>query len=356
MQLTQQRTFAPTEPAPARTATLDCLSMDEWQAYVDAHPQSTPFHHRNWIETIQEHYGLRLYIPCLKNGGQIEAAVPFLAGRSAFGATKLVALPFTDCLRCLGRNPEAVNALAASLVADPPPCRSMILRTDTALPHVVSSANSVRHEVTLPATLAELSKKFKPSAQRNLHKARRLGLVFEKRHDADALRAFFRLHVLTRRKLGIPVQPRRFFDRLLQRVIERGLGYVGLVSKAGRPIAAGLFLTFNNTVTYKYAASHPAALADRPNDWLVFNALRAALDEGYRFFDFGISGRNQAGLQRFKLNWGAQQSDVHTVQFVGDPKPLVEDSVIFKLTASVIRNSPPVVCRSLGEVLYRYAF
>ena len=346
---------AETPPVAHDCGRLDYLGLAEWQEFVESHPESTAFHHRNWIETIQQHYGLNLHIPCLKRGGEIQAAIPFLSARSLFGATKLTSLPFTDCLRILSCDPRAAEALATALVSSHPPCNSMSVRTDTALASVPSSSHTVRHDVLLADPWAALRKKIKASVHRNLHKAKRVGLEFVKRTDANALDEFYRLHVLTRRKIGVPVQPKRFFERVHRHVIAEGLGYIGLVYKAARPIAGGVFLTFNNTVTYKYAASRPAALADRPNDWLVYNALRLASEEGYRAFDFGISNRKHEGLRRFKANWGARETDVHTVQLVGREKMPIDESTLFKLTSCVIRNSPAVVCRCLGEVFYRFA-
>jgi lipid II:glycine glycyltransferase (peptidoglycan interpeptide bridge formation enzyme) len=345
----------PSLPAAGGCASIAALNLAEWQAYVESHPDSTAFHHRNWIEAIRQQYGLQAYIPCLKQGGEIQAAIPFLSGRSLLGAAKLTSLPFTDCLRILSRRPEAAEALAAELVRRHPPCKSMTVRTDTVLARTASISHSVRHEVRLEPSFAALSKRFKPSAHRNLHKARRVGLQFAKRVDAAAMEAFYWLHLLTRRKLGVPVQPKGFFQRLQQNIVQAGLGYIGLVTKEGQPLAAGLFLAFNRTITYKYAASHPNALADRPNDWLVFNALRLAGEEGYGCFDFGISGRRQAGLQRFKRNWGADEIDVHTVQIVGRAKTPIEESALFKVAGGVIRHSPPVICRCTGEILYRFA-
>jgi CelD/BcsL family acetyltransferase involved in cellulose biosynthesis len=342
-------------PAASSAARLAYLDLAEWQEFVESHPESTAFHHRNWIETIAQQYGLGIHIPCLKSGGEIEAAIPFLSSRKLFGATRLISLPFTDCLRVLSRGPSAAEALTSALTANHPPCDSMSLRTDTALRNVVSHSFAVRHEVVLPPSVSELSKKFKPSTNRNLHKARRLGLEFVKRTDEKAMEEFFRLHVLTRRKLGVPVQPKRFFGLLWKHVLAEGRGYIGLVFKGQEPVAGGVFLTFNRTVTYKYAASQPAALADRPNDWLVFNALQVAVEEGYEIFDFGISDRHHEGLRRFKRNWGAEEIDVHTVQIVGQARRPVADSRLLKLTAWGIRNSPVVVCRCLGEVFYRFA-
>jgi CelD/BcsL family acetyltransferase involved in cellulose biosynthesis len=342
-------------PVAVSAARLEYLKLAEWQEYVESHPASTVFHHRRWIETIQQHYGLDIHIPCLKSGGQIEAAMPFLSSRLPFGRVKLSGLPFTDCLSILSTRSHAAEALVAALRCNPPRCDSMRLRTDNVLPSTPSASHAVRHEVALSHSFDAVRKMFKTSVHRNLQKAQRSGLQFARHSDANALEAFYRLHVLTRRKLGVPVQPRRFFELLQERVLKEGMGYVGLVLKAERPVAAGVFLTYNNTTTYKYAASDPAALADRPNDWLVYNALQLAQGEGYQLFDFGISDREQEGLRRFKCNWGAREIDVHTVQIVGRLKPRIEKSSLFKLTSCVIRNTPSMVCRCLGEVLYRYA-
>ena len=95
------------------------------------------------------------------------------------------------------------------------------------------------------------------------------------------METFYRLHVMTRQKLGVPVQPKSFFRRLSEQVLQRGFGFVGVVTKENEPIAAAVFLTYNNRMIYKYAASHSNALEHRPNDCLVHNAIQLATEEGF---------------------------------------------------------------------------
>ncbi len=351
----ENTTSTQTRPAAPSSAALDYLTLDEWQEFVESHHDSTLFHHRRWIETIQAQYGLDLYIPCLKSGGETQAAIPFLAKRTVLGGTKLYSLPFTDYLRILSRRADAADALVGLLTTNHHPCNFMNLRTDTPLAGVPSASYSVRHEVRLGSSFADLTKHFKTSVHRNLQKAQRAGLEFATRTDADAMGQFYRLHVRTRRRLGVPVQPKHFFQRIWEHIVQTGFGHIGLVNKAHQPVAGGVFLAFNGTMIYKYAASEPAALGDRPNDWLVYSALQRACDEGCRAFDFGISNRAQEGLRRFKCNWGAAEIDVHTVQLVGRPRSPLEQSATLKAMRFVVRNSPAIVCRSLGEVLYRFA-
>jgi CelD/BcsL family acetyltransferase involved in cellulose biosynthesis len=151
------------------------------------------------------------------------------------------------------------------------------------------------------------------------------------------------------------VQPKSFFDRLQTNIIAAGLGYVGLVGNGAQPVAGGVYFTFNGTVMYKYAASDPAALAERPNDLLVYGSMRLAAEEEFQAFDFGISSRKHEGLRRFKRQWGAAEIDVHTIQLVGRDRPPKDESPAFKFAGFVIRNSPAFVCRALGQVFYRFA-
>jgi CelD/BcsL family acetyltransferase involved in cellulose biosynthesis len=138
-------------------------------------------------------------------------------------------------------------------------------------------------------------------------------------------------------------------------IIAAGLGYVSIAEWNGQAIAAAVFLVFNQTVIYKYGASDPLALELRPNELILDEAIRQGAQEGRRFFDFGVTAKSNQGLRRFKSKWGAVESDAHYVYFAGQPRPRPEDSRLVRLASSVIRRSPPVVCRLLGEALYRFS-
>jgi CelD/BcsL family acetyltransferase involved in cellulose biosynthesis len=142
---------------------------------------------------------------------------------------------------------------------------------------------------------------------------------------------------------------------LLRGVLQEGLGYVGVITHDGRPIAASVFLCFGGTVIYKYGASATDTLSLRPNEWLMYQAICLASEEGFNRFDFGVSAKEQEGLRRFKKKWGAVESDVYTVSLVGPPEQPRHASPAVKIAAGVIRRSPRFVCRALGEVFYRFA-
>jgi CelD/BcsL family acetyltransferase involved in cellulose biosynthesis len=340
----------------ATAQSLHALSLDDWQTLVESHPCSNSLHHRNWLELLMAQYGFRPLIFSLQRAGQSVAAIPFLETRRLSGKRRLVALPFTDSIRVLSQDAEAVNVLYQRLgVEAPEPYRVVMIRTDC--PADISSPPSpwVRHELAVPDSLAALEKGLPDNLKRNIRKAQRSNLQFDWVGDSTAMDNFYRLHLMTRKKLGVPIQPRSFFRRLHQRMIQSGLGRIASVSADGEVIAAAVFFTYKQSMIYKYAASNPRALAVRPNEFMVYHALQQAMDNGYTQFDFGISQRTDDGLRRFKRKWGAGEIDVRQICIRGTLPARVEDSLGLKLASFTIRHTPPVVCRALGEAFYRFS-
>ena len=287
---------------------ISWLSLDQWQAYVEWHEDSSIFHHRNWLELLGQQYGFKLLIPAVIADEKITAAIPLLETRNLRGNRKLISLPFTDYLPILGDPETAVTELCELLSHEfAGKYESVVLRSDSPLPRLKHESHNVRHELVTDLPLSEIEAGFASAIRRNLRKSNREQLVFQQRNDQEAIEIFYRLHVLTRRKLGVPVQTKSYFQKLYKKLIQTGLGFVGVVMKSNQPIAAVVLLGFNGRLVYKYAASDPAALDLRPNDLLVYNAIRLAVESGFRVFDFGITDRQQTGLRRFKSKWGAQR-------------------------------------------------
>lgn len=332
------------------------LTVDQWQSYVESQQNSSIFHHRNWLELLNEQYGFEIRIPALVVDREIRAAIPLLQTRNLRGTKKLSSLPFTDYLPVLSSDPTTTGRLCEIIKNEfRGQFDSIVVRGDEPIPGLEIESHNVRHELATNRSMQDIESSFASAIRRNLRKSQRQQLEFQKRSDAAAIDIFYRLHVLTRKKLGVPVQSRAYFRKLNEKLIQTGLGFIGVVTKQNTPIAAVVLLGFNGRLVYKYAASDPAALEHRPNDLLVYNAIRIAAEEGYRCFDFGITDKKQDGLRRFKSKWGATESDVFYNYILGEPQELSELSHAVRLAAEVIKRSPTTVCRVLGKAFYKYS-
>jgi lipid II:glycine glycyltransferase (peptidoglycan interpeptide bridge formation enzyme) len=332
------------------------MTLDEWQAFVDTQPDRTAMHHRQWVELLMEQYGLKVFLPSIMERGQVRAAIPFLETSSLYGTRHLVSLPFTDYLTVLACDAEAAATLCAALQRSPRPhVKATIVRTDHPIRGLEAQSTKVRHTLFTARPISEIEASFVPAHTRNLRRTRKFRLEFARRTDADAMETYYRLHLITRAKLGVPAQPKRFFHRLYRRMIQSNLGFIGVVTKDSEPIAAAVFLIYHNRMIFKFSASHPHALRYGPNDFLVYNSIKLAVEEGYDWFDFGVSDKKQGGLRRFKRKFGATESDVFYNYVTGPVEPSVNESRSFRFASSLIRVSPSIVCRALGEAFYKYS-
>lgn len=335
---------------------IDWLTLDEWQEFVEGQPDSSIFHHRKWLELLHEHYGFKIRIPSIVDNEKVRVAIPLLQTLSLRGRKKLISLPFTDYLPVLANDPQAATALCMAIANDlGSQYAAVIVRGGEPVADCKTSSRHVRHDLRTDAPLEQIEAAFASTIRRNLLKAERLKLEFTQRTDAAAIDIFYRLHVLTRKKLGIPVQSKTYFRNLHRELISSGSGFVGVVTKDHVPIAAVVLLGYHGRLTYKYAASDPAALQYRPNDWLVYNSIRFAVEAGFRVFDFGITDKQQDGLRRFKSKWGATEYDVSYSHILGEPDRNRDSGRAVRFASEVIKRSPTIVCRALGKAFYRYS-
>jgi lipid II:glycine glycyltransferase (peptidoglycan interpeptide bridge formation enzyme) len=209
-----------------------------------------------------------------------------------------------------------------------------------------------RHVLPLEEDAAAVQRRARSGIRRGASKARKAGLTFERRTDADALDAFYKLHLHTRKHQGVPTQAKRFIDGFGP-LFEQGHGFVALVSDEGKPVAAAVFLRWREHLIYKYGASDRTALAKRPNNLLFSEVIRWGCESGCRELDFGRTDLEHEGLREFKLGWGTEELPLHHT-YAGMPVPEAGESAVQRLLVPAIRHSPVSVSRLLGVALYRH--
>lgn len=342
-----------------RADVLDPRTDQRWESLVTTAPDALVFHHPSWMRLLSEEYGYEIEAWTLSDGERVVAGLPVARVQSRLTGRRLVALPFCDvCGPLCG--PEADPSAEAELLDA---IESM--RRDIGLPlHIhdqirgLSSSQPSQaffhHVIPLDEDPAKVEAGFtKSHIKRGARKAERLGLRVERRTDVDALDSFYRMHLETRRHQGVPVQSRAFIRRFAT-LFEQGLGHVALVIEdSGEAVAAAVFLTFNGTLTYKFGASHRAALNKRPNNLLFLDAIHWACASGLRQLDLGRTDLDNPGLRDFKLSWGAAEHEL-TYTWLSDTVRSQPGGGLPRIARAAIRRGPPVLGRMAGKVLYRH--
>ena len=333
------------------------MADPRWAELVDGAPDACVFHHPLWLALLRDCYGYGMAAACLAGtDGKLVAGLPIATVRSRLTGTRLVSVPFSDvCGPITGADDERAIELIAAVDAER---RRLGLKLEIhaevpSLPDGAPSDRFYHHVVSLDGGVeAVLRQQVKQPKRRGASIAREHGVTAVRSVDVHALDAFFALHVLTRHRLGLPTQPRRFF-RGLTGLFERGLGFVLLARWKERVTAAAVYLQHRSTLTYKFGASDPAHLDKRPNDLLHLEALRVGHDLGCSVLDLGRTELDNDGLRRFKRQLGAEERElIYTMA----PRRKHTRSVrsVSNLSRTVIRHAPPTFGKLLGAAVYRH--
>jgi CelD/BcsL family acetyltransferase involved in cellulose biosynthesis len=346
-------------PSTSQLVELDS-DDDRWLKFTSRTPGATIVHQPPWLRTLSESYGFQPRVLVQFDAdGEIAAGLPFVSTKRLLRGPVLTSLPFTDSCAPLARDGWALRSLTAALERwlSATEASGIEIRGGlTGSNQLRSTLVGFRHVLSLSGDDRDLQRRMTPSAMRHVRGARRAGVKIRFSNSAADLPIFYRLHLVTRRRLGVPIQPRRFLTSLWRHVVEPGFGFLAVAeAENGEPIAATVVLAENGVLLYKYSASDPQRLELKPNHLIVATVAEWGREHGYSVFDFGRTELQHEGLRRFKRSWGAEEIPLEYTYW---PPRAGAASPIRRLQPPLrvlISHSPPLVCRAIGEVFYRYA-
>jgi len=340
---------------------------NRWLDLIAVHPSATIFHHPAWIGLLAECYGFPSVIVGVHgDDGRLAAGLPVMEVAGILREKRLVALPFSDHCAPLAGDGAALAALIGVLDryrrerGMPLEIRWKLLE-NVLLENLIEQGNGVAqngeefylHSTPLSADPDEMfARLHRTRVQQPIRTAMRDGLSIRRGETLDDLRTFYRMHLLTRARLGTPVQPFRFFRLLWERMIRQELGFILLAELEGRPLAGALFLHWNQVLTYKFGASDPADRGHAPNHALLWEAMRWGGTHGFTSFDWGRTEPRHEGLREFKRGWGAHEEPAANTILADAPIGTGRTAMGRKFMTGLIRRSPPWVCRAIGELFY----
>jgi len=335
---------------------LTRLELDDprWRGFVSSHADATPFHHPRWAAFLAECYGMHAFaLAQLGPDGEVAAGLPVIEV-SRLRRRRWISLPYTDRLAPLA-GADGADRLAHALAADRRSAGVDAVELRAGLGGAFAEDAAWLHLLRLDPDPDVVAKGMRSNVGRNIRKAERSGVEVRAGTSADDLAgAFYRLHVATRRRQGVPVQPRRFFTLFWERLIEPGIATVLLGHVDGAPVAGAVFMTWNGTTIYKFGASDPAFAEYRVNNLVMWRGIQDACAAGSHTFDFGRTDDGHEGLRGFKRSWGAEELRL-TYSTLADAAPEAGSGRAEAVLGAVLRRSPPVMTRLAGELLYRFA-
>jgi len=293
----------------------------------------------------------------LDEAGEPRSGVPFCPIRD-FRGDRLVALPFCDYCDPLVEDQAEWEALLSEMLSAGRPLYMRCLRNS--LPVQDARLTTVRqarwHGADLQDDLEVIWSRCDPSARRAIRKAQHEGVKVRAAEDAKTLRAFYDLHLAVRKfKYRLLAQPYAMFQSVWQRFMVPQQGRLLVAAKADEIISGAVFLEWQDRLFYKFAASNPAHLRDRPNDLIMWEGIRYAKAQGLTHLDLGLSDWDQDGLIRYKQKFATEERIIRFLRPARTDPGGNEHRFLHELTQLFTEPSvPDRITEMAGGVLYRY--
>jgi hypothetical protein len=431
----------PRDPAqqPALAVSIvDPLADPRWDAAIASFPQATVFHTAAWAQVLHTTYGYKpLYFallvresrssgsdladstgrePCTTKQclGNLDGArsqlrpaaiLPMFEVSSLLTGRRGISLPFTDAI-------EPLFASSAGSPCAPAECSALLFNEATRqaksrgwkylelrggadfFPEAPTGPAFLGHRLDLTPGGEAVFSGFESSVRRAVRKAEKSGIAVTCETSIEAVRVFYALYCLTRKKHGHPPQPWSFFANIQRHILAPGRGCIFLArahggapsqppdavaagratqslpppgsdsaddgqlvtrGHAGRPIAALMFFRHGKTCLYKFGASDDTCQHLRANNLLMWEAIKHFTRAGMQTLDFGRTSLGNEGLRNYKLGWGTEEFPIRYVKFDLRKSafvPFTDNSDAWH--TRYLSRLPVWALRTAGRILYRH--
>jgi FemAB-related protein (PEP-CTERM system-associated) len=275
---------------------------NEWDGFVADAPLSTFFHTIGWKDVIEKAFGHRTFYLVARRFGHVCGVMPLTQIKSVVFGNSLISNAFCVHGGPIFEDPATRDALmhTATKIGRELKARGVESRSQSGVETGWNSSGELYVTFRRPIAIrVDENMKMIPRKQRAMvRKAIANGLTAQIDPDASRLHHVYAISV---RHLGTPVFPRRYFQLLKER-FGKACDIVTVLSD-DRPIASVMNFYFRDEVLPYYGGGTHEARALAANDFMYWEVMRRACENGFRIFDFGRS-KIGTGAYDFKNNWG----------------------------------------------------
>lgn len=342
-------------------------AIEAWDAFVASHPAGTLAHTSRWRSAIEEAFPhIRGRIAAIRDpDGAFLAGMAVYDVKSWILGRRLVSVPFASIAEPVVASPQQLSTLAGFINAER--TASNIGRLEVRLKNPVDGVadegamvlrNFKQHTLDLSRDEAFLYGKLSRTCIRAwIQKAEANNVVIQTGGvQPDDWRAFHDRYAASRRRLGLPAMPPRFFEALRKHLPPDSL-VLQLATQDSQVLGAGLSLVFNGVWILEWVGDSPEGRKVGANQALYWAAVRTAAARGCRTFSFGRTAVSNEGLRVYKRHWGTLESDLPTVLWGADGGTSAETASAGpwrQYVQPVMERAPATLYTALSSLCYRH--
>jgi hypothetical protein len=341
---------------------IDPIRDPRWPELVLGHPRATVFHTPQWLDALRRTYG---YQPVAYvtdgSGSELSGGIPFCEVDSWLTGRRLVSLPFSDHCQPLVESGGELDAVLGTLQRLSLERRWRYVQLRPLVTEPLGSLDGsgfgredaeYHYRLDLRADLDTLFRGLKTVLRYDVRRAERASLRYMVGRDPEMVAAYFRLHVMTRSKQGVPPQPLAWFRNLADCLGE--MLEVHLLLQDDTPIAGLVTIRFRDQFMWKYSASDPMRNGTGLGKSLMWKSICRAKELGASTLDMGRCDRDNVGLAQFKERWGAVPTDLHYLRFPAPSSKPGRSRWMSEASRSIAPRLPAAMLAVAGRVAYRH--
>ncbi|TCS41698.1 lipid II:glycine glycyltransferase FemX [Reinekea marinisedimentorum] len=324
------------------------------QSIID---QLTVYHSDQWLSLLAEFYGYQPSVHSVTKDGKV-VALGSLVSISNLTGKKLCSPPASMYGHLLADSIDDLNSLLeqiASASVDGQTLKTLLLDTP---PYMQSTPylymENEEHDYIIKLDDEDLAwKRMHSSARRAVRKSRK-ECVEVLQGGKEWLDDFFALYVITRRRLKLPVAPKRWLAKLL----DSGLARLLIARHHEETVAGILYLSDHRYIHYALPAYNDAGSMVRAMDACLWQLVLTGLEQGCRWLCLGGTPLDNDGLVQFKKKWGGQVRSIYSYSsspssWLSEQKPRSGHRK-FKHGGQLISHLPTPLLECLGYTYLRY--
>ena len=334
-----------------------------WQGYVNSSKKSNFFHLIEWKEILKDVYGYEPFYYIAKNeNDEIVGIFPIFYVKSLFLGKTLKSLPFHFLGGPLYDTKEVLLEFLNEV-------RKITEKYKTSYLEIKSYDNyegieiekyneyKIKKQQTYTSFVVPLSKDyedvyktFKKNVRWSIKKSEEKIHVYFATGYKD-LEIFYDLHVRGMRSIGLPAHNFKLFKQLWDIFYEKDMVKILIATFEEIPIATMFMFLFNNKILYMWGARNVEYRSLNANPALHWNAIKWGCENGYKYFDFGMTSPSEENAMFYKSRWGTFQESVFFYSLFTDNVPKSDYHTSFNTFKSIWRYAPIEIARRVGPFL-----
>lgn len=337
---------------------LNPLEIPDWDRQIKKFENYSFFHSSSWLRVLIETYNYKPSFFILESDDAISAVLPLMQVNSFLTGKKAVALPFSDYSPPLFSDEVSFKNVFSEVLELGKRNKWKYVEIRGGNKFFTESDISTfdyNHTLDLTAGEEQQFKNFSSNTKRNIKKAEREGVIVEISNSLPATEIFYKMNCATRKKHGLPPQPKKFFLNLHKYVLSKNRGFIAIGKHEGKNIAGAVYLQFGDKALYKFGASYMQYQNLRANNIVMWEAIKHFVKEGYSSFCFGRTEPENEGLRKFKLGWGTSEHILNIYRYNFTKRSFLP----VKTKTSGVHNrifskSPTFFLKIFGSLLYKH--